>query len=73
MNSFTVEMVSNAFGELFSDNTLSSFTNVLPEQVNLEGQWEVAILKISYPSKYQNVTEVKFKIFHEKLPKATTT
>ena len=29
-------MVFNAFGESFPDNTLSSFTNFLPEQVNLE-------------------------------------
>ena len=32
-----MELVSNASGELFPDNTLSSFTNFLPEQINLEG------------------------------------
>ena len=37
MDSFTIELVSNASGELFPDNTLSSFTNFLPEQVNLGG------------------------------------
>ena len=57
MDSFTIELVSNASGELFADNTLSSFTNLLPEQLNLEGQWEVAISEISYPSMYQNITE----------------
>ena len=66
-------MVSNASGELFPDNTLSSFTNFLPEQLNLEGQWEVAILEISYPSMYQNITEGKFKFFDEKLSKSTPT
>ena len=50
MDSFTKELVSNASGELFPDNTLSSFTNFLPEQVNLEGQWEVAISEIFHPS-----------------------
>ena len=50
MDSFTKELVSNASGELFPDNTLSSLTNFLPEQVNLDGQWGVAILEISYPS-----------------------
>ena len=40
MDSFTKELVSNAFGELLPDNTLSSFTNFQPEQVNLEAQWE---------------------------------
>ena len=66
-------MVSNASGELFPDNTLSSFTNFIPEQVNLEEQWEVAISEISYPSMYQNITEGYFKFFDDKLPKSTST
>ena len=73
MDSFTIELVSNASGELLPDNTLSSFTNFLPEQVNLEGQWEVAISEISYPSMYQNITEGYFKFFDEKLSKSTST
>ena len=73
MDSFTIELVSNASGELFPDNTLSSFTNFLPKQVNLEGQWEVAVSEISYPSLYQNITEGYFKFFDEKLSKSTST
>ena len=73
MDSFTIELVSNASGELFPDNTLSSFTNFLPEQVNSEGQWEVAFSEISYPSMYQNITEGKFKFFDKKLLKSTST
>ena len=37
MDSFTIELVSNASGDLFPDNTLSSFSNFSPEQVNLGG------------------------------------
>ena len=33
-----MELVSNACAQLFPDNTLSSFTNILPEQLKLEGQ-----------------------------------
>ena len=66
-------MVSNASGELFPVNTLSSFTNFLPEKVNLEGQWEVTISEISFPSMYQNITEGKFKFSDEKLSKNTPT
>ena len=73
MESFTIELVSNASGELFPDNKLSSFTIFLPEQLNLEGQWEVAISEMSYPSMYQNITEGKFKFFAEKLSKSTST
>ena len=58
---------------MFPDNTLSSLTNFLPEQVNLEGQWEVAISEISYPSMYQNMTEGYFKYFEEKFSKSTST
>ena len=67
MDSFTRELVSNAYAQLFPDNTLSSFTNFSPEQLNLEGQWEFAVSKISYPSMYQNVTERKFMFFDKKL------
>ena len=73
MDSFTIQLVFNASGELFPDNTLSFYTNFLPEQLNLERQWEVALSEISYPSKYQNITEGKFKFFDEKLSKTTTT
>ena len=71
MDSFKIELVSNAFSQLFPNNTLSSFTNFLPEQVNLDGQWEVAISGISYPSMYQNVTEGKLMFYDDKLSKTT--
>ena len=73
MDSVTIGLVYNASGELFPNNTHSSFTNFLPEQVNLEGQWEVAISEISYPSMYQNIKEGKFKFFEEKFSKSTST
>ena len=73
MDSFTLELAFNVTGELFPNNTLSSFTNFLPEQVNLEGQREVAISEKSYPSMYQKITEGKFKCFDEKSSKSTST
>ena len=71
MESLTIELVSNASVQLFPDNTLSSFTNFLPEQLNLDGQWEVAISEISYPSMYQNVTEGEFLFFDKKLSESS--
>ena len=71
MESFTIDLVSNASAQLFPDNTVSSFTNFLAEQLNLDGQWEVAISEISYPSRYQNVTEGKFMFFDKKLSKSS--
>ena len=58
---------------MFPDDTFSSFTNFLPEQLKLEGQWEIAVSEISYPSLYQNITEEKFKFIDEQLSKSTTT
>ena len=63
MESFTMELVSNGSVQLFPDITLSSFTNFLPEQLDLDGQWEVAISEVPYPSMYQNVTEGKLMFF----------
>ena len=71
MESFLIELVSNASAQLFPDNTLSPFTNFLPEQLNLDGQWEFAISEISYPSMYQNVTKGKFVFFDKKLSKSS--
>ena len=64
-------MVSNASQQLFPNNTLSSFTSFLPEKVNLDGLWEVAISEISHPSMYQNVREGKFMFYDEKISKTT--
>ena len=73
MDPFTIELVSNASGELLPDNRLISFTNFLPEQLNLEGQWHVAISEICYSSMYLNITQGKFKFSDEKLSKSTST
>ena len=66
MESFTKELVSNASEQLFPDNTVSLFSEFIPEQVNLESQREVAISELSYPSTYRNVTEGKFLFFVKK-------
>ena len=60
MDSFTIELVSNASFNCYPNNSLSSFSNFLPEQIHLKGELEYAISEISYPSLYQNVTEGKF-------------
>ena len=71
MESFTLELVPNASLQLVPDNTLSSFRNFLPEQLNLDGQWKVAISEKSHPSMYQNVTEGKFMFSNKKFSKSS--
>ena len=65
LESFTTVLVSIASAKLFSEKTLRSFTNFSAEQLNLEGQGEVAISEIPYPSRYQKVTEGKL-VFYDK-------
>ena len=60
MDSFTIELVSNVSFNCYPNNSLSSFTNFLPEQIHLKGEREVAISEISYPSLSQNFTDRKF-------------
>ena len=72
MDSPTKELVPNATGEFFQ-TIHSAPSNFLPEQLNLEGQWEVAISEISYPSRYQNIAEGKFKFSDEKLSESKST
>ena len=59
MNSFTKELVSNASFGCYTNSALSSLTIFLPEQINSEGQWEVAITELSYSSLYQSITDGK--------------
>lgn len=61
METRTIELVSNASLKVYPDNSLSSFVNFLPEQLNFEGEWEVALSEISFPVLYQNVTVGKFR------------
>ena len=66
MESLTIQLSLNASAHFSPGSTLSCFTNVLLEHLNLEGQWEVAVSEIPYPTMYQNVTEGKFMFFDEK-------
>ena len=50
MDSFTIELVSNASFYRYPNNSLSSFTNFLPEQIHFKGEWKVALSELSYPS-----------------------
>ena len=44
MDSFFIELVSNASFGFYPNISLSSFTIFLPEQIHLKKEWEVAIL-----------------------------
>ena len=71
MKPLNIEFVSNASAQIFPAKPLSSLTNFSPKQLNLEGQWQVVISEISYPSVYQTITEGKFLFFDKKLLKSS--
>ena len=56
METSTVELHSSASSNLHPENSIPSFTNFLPNQINLYGKWEVALtdmfpLKVFLPSR----------------------
>ena len=54
--SFTINLVSNASMSTFPDNTLATFTTLLPQSLDLHGTWEVALVELSWPVLIENVT-----------------
>ena len=61
MENFIIELVSNASTGIYPKNTISSFTNFLPEQINLHGDWEVALLEVAYPNLFHNISDGRFR------------
>ena len=53
---FTITLVSSASTNVFKDNTLANFKNLLSEEVILQGEWRVAVTKITFPTQINNVT-----------------
>ena len=56
MNEFTVHLFSSASMKIFPQNTLSSFKN-FKEEINLEGDWRVALSEIIFPTKINQVNK----------------
>ena len=62
METFTLELDSSASSKLWPQNTIAPFMSFLPDQIDLKGQWEVALIKYCFPSKFRNVLEGNFGI-----------
>lgn len=62
---FTIDLVSNGSMEIFPENTLSAFQNQIDPPLDLDGDWEVALTEIYFPTKFEydfkdKQLEVKF-------------
>ena len=56
--SFTITLVSSASINVFKDNALANFKNLLSEEINLQGEWRVAVTEITFPTQINNVTDI---------------
>ena len=61
----TITLVSSASMNVFKDNTLANLSNLLSEEIYLQGEWRVAVTEIPSPTKRDNVT-VNIIVYHKK-------
>ena len=61
LNEFTVHLVSSDSMKIFPQNT--SFKNYFNEEINLEGDWRVALSEIIFPAKVNQLNKSDLEIF----------
>ena len=52
---FTVHVISSVSMEIFDQNTLASIRNFFNDEIQLSGDWRVALSKIIFPTKIKHV------------------
>ena len=63
---FTVHVVSSASMEIFDSNTLASFRNFFNDEIQLSGDWRVALSEIIFPTKIENIVNGNLTVFNLK-------
>jgi hypothetical protein len=73
MAQFYMNLPSNASLKTYPKNTLASYTTHLPSTVQLNGQWEVALVEVSYPRTWYNITAGQcYATIHDKRDNTAT-
>jgi len=57
MNRFYVTLPSNSSMDCYPDNSVARFTTKLNGAIELEGDWEVGLTEISFPSDIEHVSD----------------
>ena len=70
-DSFSITLVSSASMNIFIENSLASFKNLLSEDTDLQGDWRVALTKITFPTHFSSVTETKIVYYKKDKVKAS--
>jgi len=55
MSRFYVTLPSNSSMDCYTENSVARFTTKLYDALELEGDWEVGLTQISFPSDVENV------------------
>jgi hypothetical protein len=65
MDEFYVTLPSNSSMKYYPDNTLCTFTTILPHVIELQGNWEVGLVEIQYPYNWYNIpTDIDARTFN---------
>jgi hypothetical protein len=56
-NQFYLTLPSNSSMSYYPNNTTTKFSTQLPQQIILNGKWEVALVEFHYPCTFQNIPE----------------
>lgn len=54
---FEIYLFSNGSMDIFPENTLASFSNILADTLTLDGTWQVALSEITFPTLIENVSD----------------
>ena len=63
---FTVHVVSSASMEIFDSNTLASFRNFVNDEIQLSGDWRVALSEIIFPTEIENIVDGDLTVYNFK-------
>ena len=72
MDEFDIYLESTGSMNIYKDNTMSVFRNLLAHSINLEGDWRVALAEIIYPTNIKNITTTEYMIYTPKTPYDST-
>ena len=70
-DSFSITLVSSTSMNIFIDNSLASFKNLLSKDISLQGDWKIALSEITFPTHFNNVTDTKIRYYKKDKVKAS--
>ena len=60
---FIIDLISNASIKVIGENTMAKFRNQLAQPLILDGEWQVDLSSISFPSNINNVSSIVLVVY----------